>query len=471
METARQSALRRLTLVLDAFLLVLTLPLAVVIHRELRHVAPFLREPPSTDQMLVLPIVLVPLFVGTIAVLGLHRVQERTWSSGQLLAGIFKLHLVGFLGLTVLVFLTQTVINRSLAAVYLSCTFLALAASRALLLRWVRFQHSIGEGRARLLLVGEDSEELTQFLSTARAAPLPPDLVGVLRSSEAPKALALKALGTPSDLEPVLHSEAIDQVLFFPPYHRPADVLHALEVCETLGVPASFALEMPRLSLTAPRVIFESDRPFLSFELAPKRPEHIAIKHGLDVVLGAVFVVLFAPVMAAAALAILVTMGRPIFFTQDRAGRFGRTFRMRKFRTMRPDAEQLRDSLSSRNEMSGPVFKIANDERITPLGRFLRRTSIDELPQLFHVVSGVMSLVGPRPLPIKEQAAIRGLQRRRLSMKPGITGLWQVSGRSDIDFPTWMKMDLEYVDRWSLSLDFRILMKTFSAVLLGRGAR
>ncbi len=143
---------------------------------------------------------------------------------------------------------------------------------------------------------------------------------------------------------------------------------------------------------------------------------------------------------------------------------------MLKFRSMSVDAENLKQDLIESNEMSGPVFKIKDDPRITPLGRWLRKTSIDELPQLLNVLSGSMSLVGPRPLPTSEQALIQGWQRRRLTMKPGITCLWQVSGRNNVSFMDWMLLDVKYIDEWSLWLDLLIMLKTVPVVLFGRGA-
>jgi lipopolysaccharide/colanic/teichoic acid biosynthesis glycosyltransferase len=143
---------------------------------------------------------------------------------------------------------------------------------------------------------------------------------------------------------------------------------------------------------------------------------------------------------------------------------------MYKFRTMIEGAEQMRDQLAHLNEMGGPVFKIADDPRLTAVGRFLRRTSLDELPQLWNVLKGEMSLVGPRPLPVYEASRIKGAQRRRLAMRPGLTGLWQVSGRNTVDFDGWMQLDLLYVDRWSLGLDLKILLRTIPVVLRGEGA-
>jgi lipopolysaccharide/colanic/teichoic acid biosynthesis glycosyltransferase len=212
------------------------------------------------------------------------------------------------------------------------------------------------------------------------------------------------------------------------------------------------------------------DRPFLWYELAPKRPDLLALKHALDFSIAFVTLVLLAPLMLVIAAAILVTSGRPILFSQERAGLYGRRFRMLKFRTMIVGAEERRDELVDRNEMGGPVFKVANDPRVTGLGRILRRTSLDELPQLLNVLTGSMSMVGPRPLPLIEQQQIHGWQRRRLSMKPGITGLWQVSGRNSVDFEEWMKLDLRYVDHWSLGRDLMLLAKTLPAVLRGTGA-
>jgi lipopolysaccharide/colanic/teichoic acid biosynthesis glycosyltransferase len=238
-----------------------------------------------------------------------------------------------------------------------------------------------------------------------------------------------------------------------------------------VGIAASFSVDLVQLGQAAPRVTSKYDHAFVTFEMAPKSRDALSIKYGLDPVLAALGIALLSPVFAIVAAAIWATMGRPIFFSQPRGGLFNRPFRMIKFRTMRAGAETERQALAELNEMSGPVFKIAKDPRVTPLGNFLRRTSLDELPQLFNVLTGAMSLVGPRPLPVQEQAQIHGWQRRRLSMKPGITCLWQVGGRSDTDFVDWMLLDLKYIDEWSLWLDFQILLKTVPAVLLRRGAR
>jgi len=180
-----------------------------------------------------------------------------------------------------------------------------------------------------------------------------------------------------------------------------------------------------------------------------------------------------SPVLVLAAVLIKLSSPGPVFFRQQRAGLNGRPFTMLKFRSMVSDAEQRKHELELLNEMSGPVFKVSHDPRITRVGRLLRKYSIDEFPQLLNVVRGDMSLVGPRPLPLDEVARFDDLaHRRRLSVKPGITCLWQISGRNNItDFQEWVRLDLQYIDNWSLWLDLRILLQTVPVVMLGTGAK
>jgi exopolysaccharide biosynthesis polyprenyl glycosylphosphotransferase len=189
---------------------------------------------------------------------------------------------------------------------------------------------------------------------------------------------------------------------------------------------------------------------------------------------GALFLLFFAwlPFIIIAFLIKRSSKG-PAFFRQKRAGLHGEPFTMLKFRTMVSDAEQLKKELEQYNEMSGPVFKVTNDPRVTPIGKFLRKTSFDEWPQLWNVLKGEMSLVGPRPLPVDEVERFDDLaHRRRLSVKPGLTCLWQVSGRNNVsDFRDWVRLDLEYIDNWSLWLDFKILARTIPVVLTGAGAK
>ena len=211
-------------------------------------------------------------------------------------------------------------------------------------------------------------------------------------------------------------------------------------------------------------------RPIISFSATPRNAEALFIKRVMDITLASLALLVSAPMMAAIAIAIkLEDPAGGVFFGQERSGLYGRTFKMWKFRSMVSNAEALKAKLQAENEMDGPVFKMTHDPRITRVGRFIRKTSLDEFPQFWNVLVGEMSLVGPRPPIPAEVAQYERWQMRRLSMKPGITCIWQVSGRNNIDFKTWMKLDLQYIDNWSLFLDLKLLLKTPYAVIAGTG--
>jgi exopolysaccharide biosynthesis polyprenyl glycosylphosphotransferase len=193
-------------------------------------------------------------------------------------------------------------------------------------------------------------------------------------------------------------------------------------------------------------------------------------KRLMDITLSLLALVLLSPFLLAIALIIKLTSPGPILFAQERVGMNKRRFKLYKFRSMYQDAEKRRRELEHLNEMDGPVFKIKNDPRVTPIGRFIRKTSIDELPQLVNVLTGHMSLVGPRPPLLAEVDRYEWLYRRRLSIKPGITCFWQISGRNEISFKQWMDLDKQYIDNWSLWLDVKILAQTIPAVLFRKGA-
>jgi len=468
----RSAALRALVLVVDALLVGASMLAAYGAHGLLRGIIPVLREPPAFGQYAAVAVLALPLWMVLDVVLGAHRVFDRPWTRLQVLGVLFRMHALGFVGLGILLFLTQATLNRSIVGTFLVASFALLHAERTNLLAWVHHQRRTGAGTTRLLLVGDPGPAVQRWLRHARGAELPPTLVGRLGAPcDEPDPLLPPHLGAPSDLATVLAREAIDEVLFFPPHEEPRAMRDALEACETVGTPASFVLDTEPLAGMAPRVRRSHESAFLTFEVGPKSPAALAVKHAIDAIAAALLLVAIAPVLLVAALAIVVTMGRPVFFVQKRAGLRGREFSMWKLRTMVRDAEARKAELAARNEMSGPVFKVTDDPRVTRLGRFLRRTSIDELPQLFNVLGGSMSLVGPRPLPVAEQQRIQGWHRRRLSMKPGITCLWQIGGRNEIDFEDWMALDLRYIDEWSPALDFKILLFTLPAVLRTRGAR
>lgn len=270
-----------------------------------------------------------------------------------------------------------------------------------------------------------------------------------------------------------LHDEMIDVVVFSIEYAKFPVIREALHICESEGIEAWVEADFFRTSLAHPQFDQFSGRPLLVFRSTPDASWDLIVKRSMDFLLSLLMLLALSPLLVGIALVVWLSSGLPIIFKQRRSGLYGRPFTMYKFRTMVTNAEQTRHELANFNEMSGPVFKVQDDPRVTRIGKLLRRTSLDELPQLFNVLQGHMSLVGPRPLPIYETQNFSDItQRRRMSVRPGLTCLWQISGRNQITaFSDWVRLDLEYIDNWSLWLDLKILFLTIPVVLFGKGAK
>ena len=325
-------------------------------------------------------------------------------------------------------------------------------------------QQALASGRSRenVLLAGmpTDVENLLKGMTDEQRAEF--SVKGVIDITTQPVSALVAAM----------HEKSISRVIFAAQHVHFMKIEEAVQACETEGVEAWISADFFQTSIARPTFDVLSGRLMLVFHCTPQISWALVVKGMLDRVGAVVFLLLSLPLWVIAAVGIKCCSKGPIFFRQERSGRYGRPFMMWKFRTMHADAEDQRNSLEQQNEMDGPVFKIRNDPRIFKFGQFLRKFSIDEFPQLLNVLWGDMSLVGPRPLPVYEINRIeKHAQRRRLSVKPGLTCLWQVSGRNGIkNFEEWVALDLKYIDNWSLLLDFRILCLTVPAVLRGSGA-
>ena len=274
-----------------------------------------------------------------------------------------------------------------------------------------------------------------------------------------------------SDLSDFLRHNVVDEAAIYLPlrsYYEHAAQLVSL--CEQHGILIRFDSQIFNLKIShSHSQNLEANSQVLVAGSAETWPT--LVKRTLDFVFSVLLLILFAPLLFVVAVLVKSTSPGPIFFRQTRVGLNKRQFRIFKFRTMIANAEELQQELLPMNEMTGPVFKIRKDPRVTPLGRFLRRTSIDELPQLLNVLKGEMSLVGPRAMSLRDyQQFNQDWQRRRFSVKPGITCLWQINGRNAVPFEQWMELDMQYIDKWSLWLDLKILARTVPAVLRGTGA-
>jgi exopolysaccharide biosynthesis polyprenyl glycosylphosphotransferase len=299
-------------------------------------------------------------------------------------------------------------------------------------------------------------------------------VIGYLRFPDEPDVRQLREapiLGGADDLEQQLRTIPVKEVYIAGDAARHAQWMQkAIRICERFGVPfalPAYSFRLERAQPAAPSAVGDG---YLHYVTHAPRPYQRSLKRLFDIFASAAALVVLSPLLVAVAVLIKLTSKGPLFFKQKRVGLHGRPFHMFKFRSMIANAEELQEKLRAQNEQTGPVFKIRNDPRITPIGRFIRKYSIDELPQLINVLRGDMSIVGPRPPVPQEVAQYEGWQRRRLSVRPGLTCIWQVSGRNQISFKEWMYLDMRYIDHWSLSEDLSLILQTFPVVLTGRGA-
>jgi exopolysaccharide biosynthesis polyprenyl glycosylphosphotransferase len=464
-------------LVGDLLLTAISLPVAYVIrHGVLTTISPSLFPNPlhPFDRYLSLLILILPFWALMLFSAGFYR-SHRTLPLAEEIWAATKVAIGGTAVLALVVYgLRLEFVSRWLLVVFAAVNFAFLATEKValrLLSRWVR---SRGYNFRTVLLVGtgQKAAQLADFLEAHPHWGF--RVVGYLdddNGGEIRRANRWPCLGKITDLEPVLLREVVDELVFVIEKGKLGAYEHALLVAERHGVRAHVSLDIFPHVLARP-VLEELDGvPLLSFTTTPSNPTQLVVKRAIDLVASLALFVVTLPIQLLAALAIRVTSAGPVLFRQVRCGLNGRHFTLLKFRTMYAGAESQLPEISHLNEMSGPVFKSTKDPRLTPVGRILRRLSIDELPQLVNVIKGDMSLVGPRPPLPEEVSRYEPWQHRRLSMSPGLTCLWQVSGRNEVDFDRWMALDLKYIDTWSPMLDLKILLKTVPAVLSGRGAR
>ena len=331
-------------------------------------------------------------------------------------------------------------------------------------LRWfANTQMAQAQYRRRVILVGASEETARMEKELKAKSEQEVEIVGRMNLSETPV----------ERLVEMLHEHSANGVILSAKHAYFEQVEAAIRACELEGVEAWLVADFFKGQISRANFDDFYGWPVLVFRSTPDSSWPRVGKQLMDSV-GSLLALAFGwPIFALIALFIKLTSPGPVFFRQQRSGINGRPFTIYKFRTMVTNAEQLKHELATMNEMSGPVFKLTNDPRVTPIGKVLRKFSLDELPQLFNVLRGEMSLVGPRPLPVDEVKRFYDLaHRRRLSVKPGITCLWQISGRNNVtDFKEWVRLDLEYIDNWSLWLDTKILWWTLPAVLTTTGAK
>jgi exopolysaccharide biosynthesis polyprenyl glycosylphosphotransferase len=365
--------------------------------------------------------------------------------------------------LILIFYVTKTIAPRGIMILFGPLAFLLVLAKEELFRLAYKIRFGQPQFRKRMILIGakDDNTKLRAEIKSKSQAEI--EVVAELDLNET----------SIEELLQILHEYGVNGVLINAKHTFFGQVEKAILACELEGVETWLVADFFKTQIS--RTSFDDfyGRPILVFHSGPESAWQSLAKQLLDVIGALILFAIFLIPMLAAAVLIKLTSPGPVFFKQKRSGLNGRPFTMYKFRSMETDAEQRKHEIAAMNEMSGPVFKVTNDPRVTPIGRVLRKFSIDECPQLLNVLRGEMSLVGPRPLPVEEVKRFDDLaHRRRLSVRPGLTCLWQVSGRNDVsDFKDWVRLDLEYIDNWSLWLDLKILCRTIPVVLLAKGAK
>jgi exopolysaccharide biosynthesis polyprenyl glycosylphosphotransferase len=388
---------------------------------------------------------------------------------------ILKTVLWGVLLLVGIIFLVRPgYIPRTLAATFIGVNLVLLIIEKFILFSLAKIIRSRQQNRRKVLVVGTGNQARRFVEAIRRHFHWGLDIVGFVDDANGEVGRELyekQILGTFDDILQVLHAHPVDEVIIAVSTRRLGEVQEVLGTCEREGVQVRIISDFLGEIATRFRAEVVYGLPIISISYIPEDQVATAIKRGMDIVISLIALILLSPLFLIIAAAIKIFSPGPILYEWNVIGFNKKPFKSWKFRTMVVEADRMKTQLAPLNEMVGPVFKITRDPRVTPIGRILRKYSLDELPQLWSVLKGDMSLVGPRPAGPHELVRYESWQRRKLSIKPGITCLWQVNGRNNINnFDDWVKMDLTYIDNWSLWLDCKILLKTIPAVIFGKGA-
>jgi exopolysaccharide biosynthesis polyprenyl glycosylphosphotransferase len=364
-------------------------------------------------------------------------------------------------------------VSRAFFIVFISLSLGLLLVEKTIVYSLMHYVRLRGRNYRMLLIVGT-GRRAAAFIKKIRGHPeWGFKILGAVNDEPARQidsVQGVRVIGNLDHLPRILHMLPVDEVIFVIPRLRLSYIEKAVSDCEIHGVKATIAVDLFDLKIAKSRQTELDGIPLLTFETTVGREWQYFTKRGMDIGISGLMMFVLSPLFLLITFLIKSTSPGPLLYKQERVGLNGRKFVLYKFRTMSLKADQKQKELESLNEMDGPVFKIKKDPRITPVGRILRKFSLDEFPQLFNVFVGHMSLIGPRPPLPAEVAQYQTWQRRRLSMRPGLTCLWQISGRNKVDFEEWMRLDLEYLDNWSLWLDLKILFRTIPVVLFGIGA-
>ncbi|MBT5707747.1 MAG: sugar transferase [Verrucomicrobia bacterium] len=420
------------------------------------------KEIEGIESFLPIMLLTVPLSLVLLEVLGFYdrSILPSRWKTAWQL---FKACTLITIAIVMVLFLARIQLSRAVIILFGVLSFGLVLLKEELFLRYSASTLGQSQFRRRFILIGapEDTKKLSEGVINEGKSDL--HIVAELDVNKT----------SVDDFLTLLHEHSANGVLMSARHTLFGQVEKVIQACEVEGVEVWMLADFFHTEISRTILDEFNGHPMMVFRTAPDASWQAVAKQSMDTLGACLAILAFLPILVFCALSIRLSSPGPILFRQQRSGLNGRPFTMYKFRSMVTDADQLKRELEDLNEMDGPVFKISEDPRVTWIGKILRRRSFDELPQLFNVLKGEMSLVGPRPLPVDETLQFNDLaHRRRLSVRPGLTCLWQISGRNNVkDFQEWVRLDLEYIDNWSLWLDMKILLRTVPVVILGTGAK
>ena len=463
----RETVLRRFLILVDSIVISLAYLFAYLLRGFVKE------EGLTLSKFAVTLAIAIPCWCLTLYANGIY-LSMRTRSYLEILWALIKSAFLTFLMLGTFIFLFKlTFMSRLFFLLFTALSFLFIWLEKTALFMSSHYVRRQGLNTRRLLIVGT-GKRAVEFVRKADQHPeWGFEILGAI-DDEPGRGVhqvgRLAIIGTLEDIPKIFHKDAVDEVVFVVPRSRLNSLQGAIDNCETEGVVVTVAVDLFDTKLARSSVTELDGMPLLHFKTTHAKEWELLLKRIFDVTASGLGIIILSLFLLIAVILIKVTSKGPVFFKQARLGLSGRKFTLYKFRTMRIGAHDALNNVTDLNDMTTPEFREKKLHWITPVGRFLRKFSLDELPQLFNVFVGHMSIVGPRPTVPDEVEKYKAWQRRRFSMKPGITCLWQVNGRNNIAFEEWMKLDIEYLDHWSLWLDVKIMLKTVPVVLFGIGA-
>jgi exopolysaccharide biosynthesis polyprenyl glycosylphosphotransferase len=419
-----------------------------------------------SDQYILLGAFIIPIWFILLKIVNVQSSQRIKPYS----IVFIEYSLVVFIGVIILflfIFIFKLdFISRIAILIFGIADLFLLFVSKVLILSYAKKILIKGENVKRIILIADESSSsfIEKIISEKYWGFV---IFGIITESEElieKYANKYKIISNKENIEKLLVEHIVDEVIYCKDEIDSQQIKHLIYSCAEIGVTLKLQSELFNIIASKSRLNYFEELPMMSFNVTSADYFALSIKHVFEYLLSILAVLVFLPFFLIISMLIKIESKGPALYKQRRVGLHGRHFTMYKFRTMILHSDEQKRELESKNEVDGPVFKIKNDPRITKIGGFLRKTSLDEFPQFFNVLKGEMSVVGPRP-PIPEEVALyERAQLRRLSVKPGITCIWQVSGRNKIGFEEWMKLDLQYIDNWSLKLDFILILKTINAI-------